>query len=234
MKRLSKKRLLTLVLSGFSLHVYSSPQHDVQTWLNTTITGDVAKQNSQFNRVKYWLEGQERVGDDITRCSQTLARGALGYALKTNLSLWAGYAWIHTGVPYTYTPFTEDRIWEQLLWTTKVQQSTFTSRTRLEQRFLANSNRTAYRARQLVKLSSPLAAHPKFSLVMYDEWFWHKNDFIGRNGQGFDQNRFFVGIGYQFNKSTSLEVGYLNQYIRRFGVPNFLANALSIALYVNS
>jgi len=218
---------------GGSLGLNSATQRDFQTWPNLTVTGNVDKQNQNLKRLKYWLEGQERFGSNSTRFSQTLLRTALGYAVKSNLSLWVGYAWIHTGAPYTTQPFSEDRIWEQLLWTKQIQYYIITSRTRMEQRFLANSNKVAYRVRQLVKVARSLEHLPQFSLVSYDELFWHKNDFVGRNGQGFDQNRFFLGIGYQFNDKITMEMGYMNQYIRRFDVPDFLTNILSINVFVN-
>lgn len=218
---------------GCSLTLNSATQHDTQSWLNVTVTGNIDKQSKALNRFKYWLENQERIGDDSSRLSQALLRAGIGYAIKTNLSLWVGYAWIHTGAPNTTRPFNEDRIWEQLLWTTKMQQLMVTSRTRMEQRFLANNHKVAYRARQLLKLALPLECLPKFSIVGSDELFWHKNNFIGRNGQGFDQNRFFIGMGYKFNDQMTTEIGYMNQYVKRFGVPDFQANILSINFYAN-
>ncbi|MBA2649523.1 MAG: DUF2490 domain-containing protein [Legionella sp.] len=211
----------------------STIQRDFQTWTNITITGNINKKTPVLKRVKYWLENQERFGDDSTRITQSLLRQALGYEIKSNISLWVGYAWIHTGFPNTTKPFTEDRVWEQLLWSTKIKEIKVTNRTRMEQRFLENNGKVAYRARQLVKLAIPVTCFPKFSLIGSDEIFWHKNDFIGKNGKGFDQNRFFAGIGYELNKKATVETGYMNQYIRRFGVPNFLANILQVNLVVN-
>src|SRR5689334_22961472 len=105
-----------IMLLSYSMGSYSDTQRDFQTWLNLTMTGYIDKQSNTLNRVKYWLEGQERIGDDSTRSSQTLLRTGLGYELKSNLSLWVGYAWIYTGAPNTSHPYHEDRIWEQLLW----------------------------------------------------------------------------------------------------------------------
>lgn len=212
---------------------FCATQHDFQIWPNVTVTGPFNKGSRDFNRFKYWLENQERIGDDSKHVSQTLLRSGIGYMLSDRASLWLGYAWIRTSFPLTTQPFNEDRIWQQLFWTKSINSWTFTSRTRTEQRFMANNRKTAYRIRQFVKLAIPFKNHPKLYFVNFDELFWHKNNFIGRNSKGFDQNRFFTGLGYQFNSETSVEIGYLNQYIRRFGVPNFLANALSINLFIN-
>ncbi|MBA2651445.1 MAG: DUF2490 domain-containing protein [Tatlockia sp.] len=208
----------------------STVQRDFQTWVNLKVLGDLHSSNKQLNHLKYEIEGQERFGDDSSRFTQTLVRSGLGYAVTKNTSLWLGYVWVHTGLPLTMRSFEEDRIWEQLLWTKKNQYLVFTSRTRLEQRFIENRPKVAYRARQLIKIAIPFKRYTKLSFVNSDELFWHKNDFLGRNGRGFDQNRFFIGLGYQINSALSTEIGYLNQYVRRFGVPNFLANALQINL----
>jgi len=210
---------------------YASPgtQHDWQTWTNITVTG-------KFNPEKpflYWLENQERFGNESRNLTQTLLRSALGYAFSENLSVWIGYAFVRTGHPLTSNPFEENRIWQQLLWVNNTANYTFISRTRLEQRFLENAPKTAYRARQLLKIALPLMNHSKLGLVGSEEFFWHKNNFIGQNGSGFDQNRLFAGFGYQVTQGIVLEAGYMNQYIRRFDVPNFQANILSINLLVD-
>jgi len=226
----NKTLLCWLLLYPFTC--FSNTQEDFQTWLNITAIGTVQKQDKTPSKIKYWLEGQERVGDDSSRTTQTLARTGLGYALTNNLSLWLGYGWIHTSYPLTRSPFEENRIWEQLLWTKTYSQFTLTSRTRLEQRFLENTHKTAYRARQLFKIVIPLHQNSKISLVSSDELFIHKNNFSGTASRGFDQNRAFIGFGYRFNPSLVTEIGYMNQYIRRVGVPNFVANIASINLLV--
>lgn len=218
---------------SISLQAQSATQRDLQTWLNLTATGFINKENQQFDHFKYWLEGQERIGDDISRSSQTLFRPGLGYALTQNTSLWVGYAWVQTSAPFTLRPFVENRIWEQLLWVKKSTHATFISRTRIEQRFLRNNPRTAYRARQLLKVSIPFKNQSKWSWVSSEEVFWHHNNYNAGRGKGFDQNRFFTGLGYQFNSQISTEMGYMNQYIHRFNVPHFLNNIISVNLLAN-
>ncbi len=57
---------------------------------------------------------------------------------------------------------------------------------------------------------------------MRDEWFWNATDLSpsaaahqGALGEGFDQNRTFLGAGYAFgdNKQHIVELGHLYQYI---------------------
>ena len=194
--------LLLLSLISIATEGRCATQRDFQTWLNLLVTGNFSKESKAFKRFKYWLEGQERLGDDSSRLSQTISRTALGYDLTKKASLWVGYAWIKTGLPFTTKPFIENRSWEQFLWTNKTKRWTFSSRTRMEQRFTKN-RKVAYRARQQIKLSIPFKNHPKLSFVSSEELFWHKNNYIGKNGKGFDQNRFFIGLGYKVNSKIT-------------------------------
>ncbi|KTD24193.1 hypothetical protein Lmac_3066 [Legionella maceachernii] len=229
--------LILMLLGSWLLNGECATQRDFQVWPNLTAIGRFShSDNTAFGRLRCWLEGQERIGDDSKRLTQTLLRPGLGYAVTPSLSLWLGYAWIHTNRPLTSSPFNENRIWQQLLWIKTTPHFTFTSRTRMEQRFFQNdpnNNKVAYRARQLMKIAIPLKYNSRLSAVGSDEVFWHKNNYIGRNGRGFDQNRLFVGLGYKINSNATTEIGYMNQYIRRYGVPNFLSNIVSINFFLN-
>lgn len=231
---MSEKRLLLfLLILSIKTTVQCATYHDVQTWTNLTSVGTLCSKGATVNCLKLWLEGQARFGDDITRLSQSMARVGLGYQITQNTSLWFGYAWIDTGWPLTQNPFIEDRIWQQLLWIKPYKYARVTNRIRTEQRFAPHFAKTAYRIREMLKMIAPLPLHEKWSLVSSDEIFWHKNNFIGNEGQGFDQNRFFLGVGYNFTPTIITEIGYMNQYIHRIGVPNFQAHIASLNLYIN-
>lgn len=230
--------ILFLFLAGLFVFSWSKNaecalERDFQNWLNVTAIGKTHSKDKVVSRIRYWLETQERIGEDSSRFSQILLRPGLGFALTGNLSIWLGYAWIYTGKPNASNPFEENRIWQQLIWVKTNRYLTFTSRARTEQRFLENSPKTAYRFRELIKISVPLKQYTRFSFVTSDELFLHKNNFVGTNSRGFDQNRFFVGLGYKINPTITTEIGYMNQYIRRFGVPDFLANIASINFFMN-
>lgn len=226
--------LLALMLVHYCMNGTCSTIHDFQTWFNLTTTGNFSKESKSFNRFKYWLDAQERLGDDSSRRTQTLFRPGLGYDLTAHLSLWLGYAWVQTGIPFADPTFIENRIWEQLLWKKKFKHLAFSSRTRMEQRFARKNANVAYRARQQVKLVIPLKKSSKWSVVSSEEFFWNKNNYtVDGEGKGFDQNRVFIGLGYKISSKITSEIGYMNQYIRRTNSPNFCSNILSINFYVN-
>jgi hypothetical protein len=206
-------------------------ERDFQTWINVTAIGKFYSDDKVFSHLRYWLEGQQRFGADTSRYSQVLLRPGLGYALTENTSIWLGYAWAYTGVPYTSHPFEENRIWQQLLWVKSFPAAVLSNRIRTEQRFLENNPKTAYRFRELVKVFAPVKTNARLALVASNEVFFHANNFVGKDSRGFDQNRFFVGLGYKVSPIAITEIGYMNQYLRRFGVPNFFADILAINVY---
>ena len=82
-----------------------------------------------------------------------------------------------------------------------------------------------------MKLAAPF--NSTFSFVSSNELFWHLNNFVDHHGKGFDQNRFFIGVGYNINPKLTTEIGYMNLLQRRFNAANFRANIASINFYVN-
>lgn len=206
---------------------------DFQTWANVTAIGSLSAIDPSLQNFKYWLEGQGRFGNDTSRFSQGMLRTGLGYALNPNTSLWLGYAYIPTELPFTSKHFDEHRIWQQLLWSNKYEFGTLTSRSRFEQRYVEPGSEVGWRFRQLLKLSIPFSFAPDFSAVLANEYFVNINQTNWRADDGFDQNRVFTGVGYNFDKHIKTEIGYMNQYIRKNASPDRMSHILSVNLYLN-
>jgi hypothetical protein len=204
---------------------------DFQTWAAITATGSFGIIDPGLRDFRFWLEGQGRFGNDSSSLAQGMVRPGLGYALNENASLWLGYAFVPTMEPFATQDFNEHRIWQQFLWTGKTFLGAFTSRSRFEQRFM-NQPDTAYRFRQLFKLSYPLSFAPDFSLVGSDELFVNVNT-TGTVYSGFEQNRVFAGLGYNFDEHIKAEIGYMNQYIRRVERADRMTHILSLNLLLN-
>lgn len=205
---------------------------DFQTWVAVTATGSFGILNPEWKNFRFWLEGQGRFGEDSSRFSQGMLRPGLGYALNENASLWLGYAFVPTEAPFTTKNFDENRIWQQFLWTDKTFLGTFSSRTRFEERFINIQPDTAFRFREFLKLSYPLAFAPGFSLVGWEEIFVNLNT-TGTIHSGLDQNRVFAGIGYNFDEHIKTEIGYMNQYIEKASQADRISHVLSLSLLLN-
>ena len=210
---------------------YSQTTEDFQTWGNITATGSLDFVSPNLKNHKYWLEGQGRFGNDSSTFSQAMVRPGLGYQLNGQASVWLGYAWVPTDEPFARVAFDEHRIWQQFLWSDKFSFGTLTSRSRLEQRFIPTGSDVGWRFRQLLKISVPMSFAPSFSVVVFDEFFANINRTDYGANDGFDQNRAFGGIGYNFDKNIKAEIGYLNQFIRRKG-PDLMDHILSVNLYL--
>lgn len=222
--------MLGLILAGPAKALTTE---DFQTWGTITAIGSLGVLKPDLKNFKYWVEGQGRFGNDTSVFSQGILRTGLGVALNESTSAWLGYAWVPTDKPFTRNAFDENRIWQQLLWSQKYFLATVTSRSRLEQRFIPTGSDVGWRFRQLLKVSAPLTFAPSFSLVASDEYFVNINKTNWGADDGFDQNRAFAGIGFNFDKNTKTEVGYMNQYIRKAVGPDLMDHILSVNLLLN-
>lgn len=209
------------------------PTEDFQTWGSVTATGSLNGLKPGLNHFKYWLEGQGRFGNDTSLFSQGILRTGLGFEVNKNTSVWLGYAWIPTDQPFTNKAFDENRIWQQLLWSKKYSIASAMSRSRLEQRFIPAGNDVGWRFRQMLKTSVPLPFAPSFNLVVSEEYFVNINKTNWGADNGFDQNRVFGGIGFNFNKNIKAEVGYMNQYIHKAIGSDQMNHLLSVNLFFN-
>ena len=205
--------LLVIFPSG---QIVGQSVHDFGSWFSVNTQGKLNRCDED-SQLRWWFDGHLRYLDDSGGFNQSIFRPGVGYQLTPNTNVWLGYAWINE-LPASGAPvFDENRIWQQVLWSNKVGQQTLLSRSRLEQRFVETGDDTGWRFRQFVKLDRPFNSESRLSFVVWDEGFFDLNETdFGQNG-GFSQNRLFVGIGRKFNgpKSPKLEIGYLNQFLRR-------------------
>ncbi len=205
---------------------------DVGVWTALFSNGELNLfQEEEESPWRWWFDGQVRFFDDFDGFGQTLVRPGIGYQLDEKLKLWAGYAWIHTDP--AAGAFDEHRSWQQLTWTHKLEPATFDLRSRLEQRFLETGDDTGWRFRQLFALRRPFEAAPRYTLVAWDEAFFHLNDTDWGAEAGFDQNRAFLGFGWKRCPESTwrVELGYLHQFINRSGVPDISNHLLSVNFF---
>ena len=222
----SKLRVLPVAALALiaSLSAASASQNDFQTWSNLTYQGHLSE------HWLGWAEIQGRFGENASRLSQLMIRPGLGYEIRPGLSVWGGYGRVETIT--AASQIGENRVWQQLMWSVpgKLFDGAFTSRTRFEERFVANGNSTGYRLREFIRYERPFADSGGLSFVATNEIFVAFNNTDWGARKGFDQNRAFIGIGMPAFENARLEVGYLNQYIDRPGPNDRINHILSISL----
>jgi hypothetical protein len=182
-----------------------------------------------------WLEYQWRREDGFKNWQQSFARAGIQVHFTNDISAMAGYAYAVT-YPYGDYPagpysIPEHRIFEQLIWNDYKGRLILNHRLRLEQRYLGKIDQSApeyvvtgwnymNRARYQLRVTLPLN-HPK---MQAKTWYLATSDelFIGFgknvNQNVFDQNRFVLAAGYQFNKMFRLEGGFLSQILQQGGL----------------
>ena len=146
----------------------------------------------------------------------------------------AGYGWIET-FNYGEIPlnsfgknFTEHRIFQMAQLSHAENNLSFSHRFMLEQRFVGryslpslskeDSYPLLHRMRYMFRMQAPFVGSAISDKTPF--WAMYNEVFIGfgKNVQAnvFDQNRFGILLGYQWNKNYRIEAGYLNQ-ILQFG-----------------
>ncbi|MEJ0029124.1 MAG: DUF2490 domain-containing protein [Bacteroidota bacterium] len=137
---------------------------------------------------------------------------------------------------------TEHRAWQQILWNQKYPRLATTQWLRLEERNVEKVVNDAkvggytftWRTRYNMSFFIPLKGKemgPKTPYVMLQNELFLS---FGKNVvyNTFDQNRFFIGVGYQFSSRFNANVGYLNIFQQNAaGNDYFSSNAVRLWFY---
>lgn len=176
-----------------------NPVHDFRLWTPVYLTVPLG------GPIKGYMEANPRFSDDASAVDQLLLRPALGYQITPTISLWQGYAWVTNYEPGFSQ---EHRIFQQLIYSRKFSDFKILSRSRLEERWIDNAIGTSLRARTMLRGDVPLPGFSAVSLAAYDEIFVNLNSIRQGPESGFDQNRTFVGLNYQFTPQLNVDLGY--------------------------
>jgi hypothetical protein len=177
---------------------------DTQQWTQVTL------QKELTDRWRAYFEVQPRFGKDVDGLERMIIRPAIGYRLNPKLSVWQGYGYTPQFEP---EDLYEHRLFQQLLFEDRRGKTAFTSRTRLEERFIEGAGGTAVRLRTMLRLMHPVSADQRWAVVGYEEVFWNLTSTSNGPVSGFDQNRLFLGVSRQVSKELRVETGYLLNHI---------------------
>jgi len=190
--------------------------------------------NSNVKLSKKWsavIDGQFRFVQDLESMQHMVRIGA-NYDITSKLSVVPiGYSYIwnykYGKQPSGYVN-DEMRIWQQVFYKHKVSYVAMNHRLRLEERFIQHHTTAnegtpesdkfseyQFRLRYRILANIPLnkkSMDPKtVYLSIWDEAFvsWGKN--VTYNN--INQNRIFVGPGYQFTKKLAIQAGFIHQIL---------------------
>lgn len=203
----------------------AATSEDVGSWLNVTAIGTIG-------RFAYFAEVQPRYSAKAGDIQQALLRPAVGYVFSSSVTGYAGYA--HVVLPITGAKDrNEERLFLQLNWTLRnVAGGTILSRTRLEHRRLSNGRETGWRAREMIRYTHPLGDPNNSRALVYAEPFFAFNDTDWGARSGFDQLRSFAGFEVPLSGRSTMDIGYLNQFINDPGGRSRMNHIAAVTLWL--
>ncbi len=234
------RNIAALLSTGLAaLCLFSAPaaaqiDHDGALWEMFLAQGNLAGIDPEWKNVRWWLDVQGRWRHEGEDLDTTIVRPGIGYALTDRVTVFAGYGLITTH-PRNGGDTTENRIWQQLVWNVPVEGDyKLQLRSRLEERFVEDTDDMGWRFRQFAKYTRPWSADGKRYLSAWDEVFYELNDTDFGQNMGLRQNRLFVGVGWFLDEARTIafEGGYLNQWISRPG-DDRMNHALSLNVLVS-
>ncbi len=135
---------------------------------------------------------------------------ALGYQISHNKSVWFGYRLLkHISRPPT---FQMNHLFQQFLYTKKLNFCSIMTRSRLEQGYRSNQKQLSFRFRQRVAIEFSRQFIECIYPLIYDEIFLllNKTNYTPHKFPG--ENRLFFGFNYYQQKNIWWEIGYMLQY----------------------
>lgn len=217
-------RFAAAVLTCF-LPSVAAASSDTQLWGALAVTGAV----NDDSRALVWFDGHARSRDNVSDLGVSIIRPGVGWRVNDKLSLWVGYASV-VARRENAANLRENRIWQQATFAIgEFAGGNFSGRTRLEQRFSDLGNDTGWRIRQFVRYARPFE-DTNYSFIAWNELFVGFNDTDWGARAGYDQNRTFIGGGWQVVKNIRLEGGYLLNNINRDG-PSVTNHVISFGIF---
>lgn len=181
---------------------------DGRYWFALATQGKLPAQNWGWS-----FDVHQRFRDEGAQADNFFVRAGVSYQMTPKTSIGLGFDHV-VNHPAGKEANDENRLWQQIAYKfDPILGVNLSSRTRLEQRWREGGDDTAYRFRQMIRATMPLIVNPKLSIVAYDELFINLNNTDWNVSRGNDQNRAFLGANWAFTPSTSIEMGYINQYV---------------------
>jgi hypothetical protein len=206
-----------------------------QTWLG------YFNQTRFTNKSGLWVDLHFRGTDNFFQAkSIAIARFAYIYYLSEHIRLMAGYAYAPRFSNAEPHVIPEHRPWQQFLWVEKKNGFNLTQSFRIEQRFrqrIADNELTSefefnWRLRYNFVITVPLKGK---EILPGTPFLYFNNDTHINAGKNIkynylDQNRSFLGLGYQFSEQLNVHLGYMFIF-QQEPVPEHFVHIHAIRLY---
>lgn len=210
--------------------------NQAQTWISVNT---LLKFNERWGTMN---DFHIRRTDFADRENFYFARTGITYTPAPGLMVAAGYAhlWLAPSKPEWSNFADENRIFQQVTYSSKIGKVNMFQRIRNEQRWQdkmvddrAADVRFTNRIRYLLSFTIPVFNNKKLpSLVIADELLMHFGKEVVYNSM--DQNRIFVGIRQSINPQWSYDFGYMNVLQQKYSGYQYDSNhTLRLFFYFN-
>ncbi|MCB2408773.1 DUF2490 domain-containing protein [Hymenobacter lucidus] len=206
------KKALCVLAFFWLLSPYTAHAQTPGSWGNWYI-GTVSLPGSVEKKWGAYVEVQARSNGLFKQYFYNELKGGLSYDLDKNFTLLLGggrYSTFDEPGPVAL----EKRLWQQLVLSQYMSRLKIEHRYRVEQRWFsypgpgdstAFRQRLRYRLNAFVPLNHQTVTDHTVFLSVYDEIF------LNPRGPVLERNRVYAGLGYQFNKHLSMQLGWVRQ-----------------------
>lgn len=190
-------KILLILLFFINSHQRVFAKNDDQLWVMLLARGAL------YQKLLGYFEYQPRLKYDSSQTQAIMHRNAFGWQLENDHSLWIGHAYLETRVPRIFSEYRTYLEWRQ-----SSKHALFKSlqQARLEQRNFSDQGTISHRLRYKFKLIRPIIEEHAIYYVFQNEIFYNVNSISQSNRSGFEQNRFYFGVGKEFTSQHHLEV----------------------------
>lgn len=195
--------ILCLVLLSMTSHALQQ-DHSFWTMIN---------KQGQFkdSDLHYYIFMQFRFQDEQPNWRSTLIEGGLGKScLLNDTTCWMGYRYTLNRPFHGFYP--GNQIFSHLIIVRRSPSLNKTLRLRVEARERRDESELYFQLRLRGTLSLLSLQRQNIRPLAYDEIFIPLNSTSYTSSRGINENRFFIGFDYILNKTSWIEIGYINQF----------------------
>ena len=208
-------------------------EHREVTWMG------YFNQTRSTDKTGVWTDVHLRLSDEfVNEVHALLGRVGYTYYFADRTRLTFGYAYQNQPGHGNPSGQMEHRSWQQIQWIERKPSFNLMQWIRLEQRFHKkpgadefdfSNHRVRYNLALIVPLNKKEITDQTLFFFTNNEVFINFGKSVVNNY--FDQNRFFVGFGFQFTQHVNAQIGYMNVF-QQLPVGNRYVSSDAIRLFV--
>lgn len=195
------------LLCAFAASGARAANEEEQVWISNTLVAEASKRDTIIMSVGQRFRPPSAGGD------QQVAYTVLEHSFDKHFQMGAmGY--------YRSDPEQELRLYEQVTF----ERGPWSSRTRLEERYLSPLDKVSWRLRQRIRFVKPIDRDEKWNAIAMTEYLFHMNAARPTDKTGLAVSRYMIGVNRALTKNLALQFIYMRQRTFRTDAPDTIAH----------